>query len=822
MTTQLMIKSPTIIIVFLLIILPIGYTNAIEYSNFIYTETSNQDNLTKTQPRVLDIKHYQDGTAVLPNGSVIPKDFDGIQDINYYNPRNGDNPRRLDFGPSYLLPDTNIWSPNDYIAVNIDPRKGFLRLSALRGTNNFEWVQYKYIGKGRFDLLQNNTVENLNLTNLQVSVLPTLSYGYVIIYTNTTNRTLLENVGLYAIFLNYSQNKTSQPLVLHEESAQNIIFTKLTCSIDYINISYVCVLTIEQKNLAPINGTNNTSTITNTSYIKINFLSTGPWLKSYLTLNLTLTSFRALPVGGYAFISQNIALSSAVNFTFHLYDEYDKSSTWEFLQQPIISNLVSSYDILPNNTMLVAQNESTTAWNLLTINLPHLGPFNDSGYGNLHVKSAYPSKGSNNLTLNYDVIYIIYQEPVLLSDGNLTIYQLDDRINVRQTINSRTCQCNISGTTVKINIFSSTFNYPGGNYCIQIDNNFVKNAFGEPILGIQQNIWTFETATNESLENSNEDISGILRLTTEGTQYFQGLNDSEKHSFFYNLMHELTDIIPTEVGRLGTNERNQFDPADSTKILILFPIIGTNGSAKMSTDKIAKDLDQLIKNKAYTSISLGHNTKYLDETYGLGLHNMVRNTHCSHSSVARSKSPESENFTILQLGFNLFRFVTFTIFVVLYSPSIPILFIPSVVFLVAPIVFNFITAALMCFTASIELRIDLTLLLITWAPNDDFIIWFLKYRRVATLFILLSIIHIDALVMLKSCLVGLEHFNAPLPDKSSKIIFRGSCFSLLLTELPQFIIQVIYINFAVVYDIIPLLAIIASGLSILSNIVSKL
>ncbi|KAF0547915.1 hypothetical protein F8M41_000265 [Gigaspora margarita] len=62
-----------------------------------------------------------------------------------------------------------------------------------------------------------------------------------------------------------------------------------------------------------------------------------------------------------------------------------KPSTWEFPQQPIISNLASSYDILPNNTMLVATNETTTTWNILLIYLPNLGPFNYSGYDNSHV-----------------------------------------------------------------------------------------------------------------------------------------------------------------------------------------------------------------------------------------------------------------------------------------------------------------------------------------------------------------------------------------------------------------------------------------------------
>ncbi|RIB17597.1 hypothetical protein C2G38_2246287 [Gigaspora rosea] len=623
---------PTVITITLLTILPIGYTKDITFS---YTETSAQDNLTNTQPRVWDIKHYQDNTAVLrisrdnyfignttrcfeqklmlrviqTNGSVIPINLDiieEIQDINYclVNDKrmiidwNGYNISKIEFGPSYLLPGTNIWIPNDYLTVN--PWIGFLRLSMIRGTNNFIWSQYAYYGDGLFSLLRNDTVENLDLTNIQVSVLPTLNYGYAIIYTNTNRNTadpLSKSGGLYVMFLNYNQTTTSQPFVLYEKSTQNVVFTRLACSIDYSHISYECVLIMEQEDPASINGINNTIT----SCIKIRFLSTGSRLKLDSIFNLTLTSFNTLPLGGYILISQKTALNSTVNFTVLLYDE--NSKPWEFLQQPIISNLASSYDILPNNTMLVSQNETTTTWNLLAINLPQLGPFNDSGYGNLHVNSTYPSKGSNDLSLNFNMIHIIYQEPVSLSDGYLTIYQIINRKNVlRQIINSKTCQCNISVTVIKINILSCTFNYPGGKYFIQIDNNFVKTESNEPLLGIQPNIWTFETANKSIGQNRSDTAYGILRLTTKGTQYFLELSDSKRHLFFDDLIKELTVMIPIEEGMLSSNEHYQLDPDDVTKFFISISIKETKDSDNMTTSEIKTNLDQLIKNKAYTGI----------------------------------------------------------------------------------------------------------------------------------------------------------------------------------------------------------------------------
>ncbi|RIB17598.1 hypothetical protein C2G38_1415661 [Gigaspora rosea] len=171
----------------------------------------------------------------------------------------------------------------------------------------------------------------------------------------------------------------------------------------------------------------------------------------------------------------------------------------------------------------------------------------------------------------------------------------------------------------------------------------------------------------------------------------------------------------------------------------------------------------------------------------------------------------------------MFRFITFTIFVFSDSQSIQILSKPSTIFLVASIIYNFFMAFLiMCFAASVKFHIYLTLLIMSWVPNEDFIKWFSKYGRVAASFVLLSIIQIDTLKMLKSRIGGLEHFNAPLSDKSLKIIFWGSWFSLFLTEIPQLITQILYVNFSIVEFDLALLSTIVSSLAILSNKVSKL
>ncbi|CAG8578353.1 2449_t:CDS:2, partial [Dentiscutata heterogama] len=701
----------------------------IKYSELTYTEMSKQPNLTGGQPFILGITHYQDSadTAVIrisrANGSVIEINFDNIeeiQDINYCyidakNPINiyplfdkyilvsyvhatdtSDNTTfmdrgmildwngriisKIDFGPSYLAPATNAWIPNEYIVNNIVPKRGFLRLSVVRGTSDFEWSQYAYNDNGSFSLLQSDRVHDIYSTGIiQVTVFATISGGYAIVHANTTRRNatsntlsdqFIANAGLYAIILDYNQTNTSQSIILHEMPTPNIniAFRTLHCSVDYVYIGHTCVLSGISINSTRITITPTTTaaapvttTVVTTTpfYLTTRFLSAGSVLKLDPVFNISLNSvanIRTLPLGGYALTSQTHYLQ-VINFTFDLYDEDNNLFNYDFPIKPITANLLGAFDILQNNTMIVALNETTSSWRLLSIDLPKLAPYIDSGYGNLHINSTYPQKGFNNLALNTEGINITFNDRISFSfsDANLTIYQKINKTNIlRQSINSRTCnKCTASGNVITLEVFRCTFNDPGGQYYVKMDNNFVKSSeYGEPIPGIDSNMWTFQT-DNRTLQIKpvDSDIQGKLRLTTNGTQYFQGLNSSEQHDFFTNLINELVMIIPIEKGRLKSNEHSQFDTSSiESKILISLSIIGTKNGKKKNATAMRDDLDLLISNKKFTNISSGTITKYLDETYGF-------------MPTASLKSPESENFAIFQLGIALFRIGTLTAFI---------------------------------------------------------------------------------------------------------------------------------------------------------------
>ncbi|CAG8618426.1 15534_t:CDS:2 [Gigaspora margarita] len=820
-----------IVITFLLIFLPTGFAqntlNNVQYSYFTYQETSVQPNLTGTQPHILHIEHYNDnsGTAVVrigranyfdygsmnycyerrlllrvikPDGSIIEINYENateIQDINYCyisyknkNPLNiyplfdkyilvtythatntsdtstyvdrgmvfhwnGTIISHLEFGSSYLSPGTN-WYPNEYIVNNITPKKGFLRLSAVNGINrvdSFKWGQYQYNDNGTFSLLTDGNVSSIqNTVNFQVTVFATLDGGYALIYANTTSRTFTSNntlatqfsanAGIYAIMLGYNQSTTPQGLILHQLTTPNLTFTNLYCSVDFVYIGHSCIAYARQNQTSQIPNVTTTvitttitptaaaptvvpvtttvtappTTITNLEnfYVKIRFLSSGSVLKldpMFPQNNGSLTNVRTLPYGGYALIDRIIS-GYNINFTFELYDESSTLTNYNFPIRPLTSNFNGAFDVLPNNTMLVALNETTTSWQILSVQLPSLAPYNGSGsdYGNLHVSGAYPSKGLNNLELNSNYINITYQDSITFGDGSLKIYQKtnDGNKTLRQLINTKSCNlgngCNASGNVVTLKV---------------LDSN------------------------NQSSSRIAGDIQGALRLSYDGTRYFYELSKEDKDSFCDQLIKELTNLIPTENGRLSTNKHTQKDPDDSSKIIISISISEARGSDKMTSTQIQNNLILLIKNKEFTGISTGSTTKYLDETYAYQRH-----------------------------PFNLVL-----AFAILFSEK-----------------------------------------------SDAYIEWFVLYGRVAVSFALISGANIDTLLILRANLMNIDMFKAPFSDTSLTTIFWGACADVLLTEIPQFIIQIIYINSSVLFDVIPIFALVASGLSVLASLTSKL
>ncbi|CAG8753079.1 13711_t:CDS:1, partial [Funneliformis mosseae] len=121
----------------------------------------------------------------------------------------------------------------------------------------------------------------------------------------------------------------------------------------------------------------------------------------------------------------------------------------------------------------------------------------------------------------------------------------------------------------------------------------------------------------ERKEMSSSSTTGRVRLTPEGTVYFESLDDDGRKDFYAKLRQELADAIPIDPRRLTTNGNFETDTSTSPKQFFLsINVEQDKNKQKISVSSAIKDLDTLIKNKPYTAISNGESTSYLDQDFG--------------------------------------------------------------------------------------------------------------------------------------------------------------------------------------------------------------
>lgn len=114
--------------------------------------------------------------------------------------------------------------------------------------------------------------------------------------------------------------------------------------------------------------------------------------------------------------------------------------------------------------------------------------------------------------------------------------------------------------------------------------------------------------------------SAILRLTSAGSAYYTSLSQNEKVQFSKDLVSNLSLIIPCNVGYLSIKSRYQFDKDSASQVLLRI-FVKKEGKKEVDVDNISssqivKDLNLLIKNKDYNTMSTISTTSLLDASYG--------------------------------------------------------------------------------------------------------------------------------------------------------------------------------------------------------------
>ncbi|CAG8569410.1 695_t:CDS:2 [Diversispora eburnea] len=680
------------------------------------------------------------------------------------------------FGGAYIINGT--WGSTG-IVTNVNPEKGFIRIA------------------GNITLPQNNGTSSVLRT------IATVDEGYSIImgnFTNSSSNNPFEiRAAVYALTKGYNDEQFDTPRMIYQLPLDNITISDIFSGTSSTGIGQVCTLHIIRNDVD--------------YYVKLNFLSSGSITEIIpLSINLpelpsnstTEWQIDSIPLGGYLYHSYFIDANSHTNVIVYYFDEYtNKFFPWD-APEPSVVNLKGVLILLPNNTMLISQIESSDAWSFLTTDIPHYSINSDYGYLNLQIKNTSPLINVSILT-STDKITITYYDPVELSNGYIWIYQYNnsgDNI-IRQFVNGVNSFCNVTdnGLIVTVNVIKSAFSNSNSQFYVKVDDNFVRNkAYKETLAGINDNIWKFNTSSNEE-KNFADTVSGVLRLTIEGTEYYENLNSNGKDQFFADLHLELSRIIPVNIKRLSSNRKTQVDTTVSSSRQILISLNIESSNEERSVAFIVDDLNDMIVHRNMTSISLLPTTKYLDENFGfkpkqnlwdeykwefLGIM-LILAILVVLFLIAQKMNKKGHYMAILQLGLIIFDLAMDILFVSKNAKVIKALYIPS-----------------------------------KENKSKDFRVWFTQNEKAASVFTVLSSADIEILSILNSNLAGFKIFQAPISIKGKNRIFWVSCLTVFVEDIPQMIIQLLYHFSVITYDIIPLLTLASSCLNLLVNIIGRL
>jgi hypothetical protein len=126
-----------------------------------------------------------------------------------------------------------------------------------------------------------------------------------------------------------------------------------------------------------------------------------------------------------------------------------------------------------------------------------------------------------------------------------------------------------------------------------------------------------------------DSVSGFLRLTDQGTSFFERLLPEKKTGFIQNLTSQLAGIIPVQSNRIKSNYRYQKDTKSRNQMLINIQILKPNNDSELSVTTIVSNLSTLVKNKVFNSLSLNSLTSMLDSTYGFQKYSKDNNLYAS-------------------------------------------------------------------------------------------------------------------------------------------------------------------------------------------------
>ncbi|KAG9307548.1 hypothetical protein G9A89_023113 [Geosiphon pyriformis] len=710
---------------------------------------------------------------------------------------------------------------NETITISLLPQGGFMR-AYLWPNNTISWTTFSSPVNGIVTKLAEGIFYVPRSQEVFVQYYPFLlldgGYGCAIVTNSSLPQLIPANATrneifstdevawtVYAILLRGCTKELNELSILYQTSKSWDNVSIGPCRVALDGSGYGCFITPSLNGSPPF-------------IYSIRFISEGAVisfqkLRAPTETNYTMFDFYNVFAGGYIVIGkigqQRIG---------DLYNTSgSKINTVKISQRKVHINIFPC-----NNSIWYAgffSNDPKT-WELISIPLQKLLKF-DEKYSNPNILSTYPAINQV-IPLRTTLISINYNSKVSLGTGNITIYQsIGEKLFLRQQTSSPSIQYMSNGSTkVSIDVFRSTFNRPGQSYSVVVDTNFVQRfQNNEPLFGIGPTIWHFKTE-NKKGKLPSDDASGLLRLSANGTIAFKKAYSHRGFSILQDFSDQIADIIPISRSRIKFRDAYQPDPhTNPSKILLRVYLIG---KSEPDIPNVIEDIRNLLANKDYNQLSRENYTSWLDNTYpfvitddiwarykiAILLAGAIFLTVLFSYIYAIRRNKDAKNFVIINITLIAQDFIFDILFVLQNGKDFKELFIPSVLTLIMPIFFNTCFALFIMFSEN--------------SKEDKFNDWLRKYPQVAAFFTILSCVDIEVLTILSSRLGGLNIFAAVFSTGAESMIFWASFLNFLIEDVPQFIIRVFYWKKNITYTILPNIALISSGISLLTTFLGKI
>ncbi|KAF0453083.1 hypothetical protein F8M41_001798 [Gigaspora margarita] len=682
-----------------------------------------------------------------------------------------------------------------FVIPNSSSKDGFLFY--CRGTTVISWVHFNTPNKnGEIIERARSGIIQTNIQIVTASAFYVLERGFALAYggddssTNLNNSTVDINIGttngVYIIFYYLETNTRTGPFLLYriptrilkpndtQMLLQTLTLQGVICNVDFSGAGNICLLLLNSQ-LTMIDNNNNTiSQPTQLIFSKISFLSSGSVTKIGDMKNGTTYGFTIYPFqfGGYLMI----AFKNILIFGYILTENGDLYGNWPLPQPLNYPMYKGTYVLLANNSIVLVENQNNSIWSVTCYDLIKFTG-QDNKFNNPIIASTNPTLGSR-VYESTNQLHLSFTYPVTLSSSNISIYQYINGTNhdlLRQRFqgdsSNQFCQIDPNDNkTVIVKVLPSTFNEPNSHYYVVVENNFVKRS-----------------DSNEALLGP---ITGIIRLSTNGSSYYLSLSSVDQQKFNEQMATDLSYIIPVEDNRLSSI--NGFEKDVSTKtlqILLFFNIKDTTDLSKKSAFNISQDFNTLLKYKKHNALMDYNTTSSIDETYPMTIAPLLLRDYLVLIIIiiivlialvilyflASWKFKEADNFIMFK---SIIIFVDLGLrisFVVHDACKVPELWLPSLIILV--------------FSISINITSSFLIIVHEISKNPKFSKWFSKYGFLLPFFTIISAGHIETLYILSSNFGRLKIFSTTYSRAAENAIFWIGILGLIF-GIPQFIIQV--------------------------------